>query len=166
MMFIDQHGTFNYEFVTASWKSLTKLTACFSEYAPRSGVFSLSLPKGEGRVIVYTDFGVITRIRTFNAGDPVAFMDLHRSDFEGTSMMSGTDRLYSITNYGGVFEAQHYNSLGQLMHTVSTHETDNANHRVTANKFGELFPDCSHLYQRVRLLSTRYYTNFKYRMGS
>jgi hypothetical protein len=155
MLFINQHGTFNYEFVAASWKSSTKLTACFSEYAPRRGVFSLSLPKGEGKVIVYTDFGVITRIRTFNAGDPVAFLDLIRSDFEGTSKLSGTDRVYSVTHFGGIFTAQHYNSLGQLMHTVSTHETDDADRVVTVNKFGELFPDCSHLYQRVRLLSTR-----------
>ena len=154
-MLFTEHGTFNYEFVAESWKSSTKLTACFSEYAPRSGEFSIPLPNREGRVIINTDLGVITRIRTYNAGDPVAFMDLHRSDFEGTSMLSGTDRLYSITNYGGEFEAQHYNNLGQLMHTVSTHETNDADRVVSIDKFSELFPDCAHLYQRVKLLSTR-----------
>jgi hypothetical protein len=155
MLFTDQRGNFNYEFVAASWKSSTKLTACFSEYAPRNGVFSLSLPNGEGKVIVYTDFGVITRIRTFNAGDPVAFLDLVRSDFEGTSKLSGTDRVYSVTHFGGVFTAQHFNPLGYLDHTVSTHRTDDTDRIVTVQKFSELFPDCAHLYQRVRLLSTR-----------
>jgi hypothetical protein len=155
MLFIDQHGTFNYEFVAASWKRSIKLTACFSEYAPRSGVFSLNLPNGEGRVIIYTDLGVITRIRTFNTGDPVAFLDLHRSDFEGKSRLKDTDRLYCITNFGGVFTAQNYNSLGQLMHTVSTDILTDPDKVVTVDKFSELFPDCSHLYSRVRLLSTR-----------
>jgi hypothetical protein len=155
MLFTDQHGTFNYEFVAESWKSLTKLTACFSEYAPYRGEFSLSLPNDEGRIVVNTYFGVIIRIRTYDRQDKIPFMYLVRSDFVGTSKLNGTDRVYSITNYGGEFKAQHYNNLGQLMHTVSTHETDDADRVVTIYKFRELFPDCAHLYQPVRLLSTR-----------
>ena len=153
MLFIDYKGTFNLEYVKENWKSLPALTYAFYEYAPQAGEFSQSF--GEGRIAVNTSAGVITRIRTYNAGDPVAFMDLHRSDFEGTSKLSGTDRLYSITNYGGEFEAQHYNNLGQLMHTVSTNITADVSRIVTVQKFSELFPDCAHLYQRVRLLSTR-----------
>jgi len=155
MMFIDQHSTFNYEFVAASWKSLTKLTACFSEYVPCRGVFSLSLPKGEGRIVVNTSAGAITRIRTYDRQDTVAFMDLCKSDFEGRSKLKGTDRVYSITNYGGEFEAQHYNNLGYLMHSVSTNMKDDSDRIVTVQKFSELFPDCAHLYQRVKPLSTR-----------
>jgi hypothetical protein len=155
MLFIDQHGTLNLEYLTENWKNLDKLTVCFLEYTPFKGESSLSLPNGEGRVIINTDLGVINRIRTYDRQDTVAFMDLIRSDFEGTSKLSGTDRVYSITNYGGVFEAQHYNNLGYLTHTVSINMLDDVDRIVTVQKFRELFPDCSHLYQRVKLLSTR-----------
>jgi hypothetical protein len=155
MLFTDQHGTLNLEYIAENWKSLDKLTACFFEYTPFKGEFSLSLPNGEGRVIINTDLGVITRIRTYDRQDTVAFMDLIRSDFEGTSKLSGTDRLYSITHYGGVFIAVYYNNLGYLMHTVSTCINTDADRIVTDSKFWELFPDCAHLYKRVRLLSTR-----------
>ena len=155
MLFIDQHGTLNLEYLTENWKSLDKLTACFFEYTPFKGESSLSLPNGKGKIIVNTNLGVINRIRTYNAGDPVAFMDLHRSDFEGKSKLSGTDRVYSITNYGGVFIAVYYNNLGYLTHTVSINMLDDVDRIVTVQKFRELFPDCDHLYKRVRLLSTR-----------
>jgi hypothetical protein len=153
MLFIDYKGTFNLEYIKENWKSLPALTYAFYEYTPFAGEFSQSF--GEGRIVVNTSAGVITRIRTYNTGDPVAFMDLHRSDFESTSMMSGTDRLYSITNYGGEFGAQHYNNLGYLMHTVSTCINTDADRIVTDSKFWELFPDCDYLYKPVRLLSTR-----------
>ena len=155
MLFTDQHGTLNLEYIAENWKSLPALTYAFYEYTPQAGEFSQSF--GEGRIVVNTSAGRITRIRTFNAGDPVAFMDLHRSNFEGKSRLKDTDRLYCITNFGGVFMAQHYNNLGYLMHTVSTPSLDDSNtdRIVTVEKFSELFPDCDHLYQRVRLLSTR-----------
>jgi hypothetical protein len=155
MLFIDQHGTLNLEYLTENWKSLDKLTACFFEYTPFKGEFSLSLPNREGRVTINTDLGVITRIRTYDRQDTLAFMDLIRSDFEGTSKLSGTDKVYSITSYGGVFIAVYYNNLGYLMHTVSTNITDDADRTVTVQKFRELFQDCAHLYKPIRLLSTR-----------